>query len=214
MAGWGLELGLSGTQTKQDKDTHITCQVAASGVTPHPTASRTADTWQHTLPPCVPTSARSVSTCDASLPTGAAHLRRSLTTHRGGNSDTLSPARPTLSLPPTRGPRPPGVQNAQPWPLGAPRTGGSQTPQCAAPTPYPPPPSGAPGQGRGLLLGGLIGETEAGSLRDEGGVAGTKAAGSLTIVQVEQNWGYIERPLWLKGKELGGGRGLWEVSQP
>lgn len=81
-------------------------------------------------------------------------------------------------------------------------------------SPHPPPPSGAPGQGRGLLLGGLIGETEAGSLRDEGGVAGTKAAGSLTIVQVEENWRYIERPLWLKGKELGGGRGLWEVSQP
>lgn len=108
---------------KTDKDAHITCQAAAvSGVTPHPTAPRAAGTLEARIrtlradvsavrerPRCVPPARRRAS---QTQPHSATRRRP-----RHPLPDACPPA---------------GIWDAQPRPVGAPRTGGSHTPQCTA----------------------------------------------------------------------------------
>ena len=106
MAEWGLALSPSGTQTKQTR-THTSRDRPPPSGGPH----RTPEPHTHRkrrLPPCARTSPWSVGTCESPLPPRAAHPRRSLTTHRGGASDTPSRARPSPPLLSSRGPRPRG----------------------------------------------------------------------------------------------------------
>lgn len=146
---------------KTDKDPHVTCQAAAvGGFTPHPTAPRAADTPEARTRTLRWTSAPSVSTCDASLPREAgrelrtpdAASRRTAAATQGPSSLRSRPA------PPPAG----GVQDTHP----APRA--QQGRAAHAPRGSQPSPSGAPGRQKGRLSGVSLGETEAGSSREEG----------------------------------------------
>lgn len=177
MAEWGLELGPLGTQTKQTR-THTSRARPPPSRGSHRTPQHPEPQapWKQGFAPCAPTSPPSVSARDASLPPGAAHPRRSLTAQRGGDPGTPSPTRAPQQGSGTRS----RVLSAHPGQA-------AHTRRSAQPSS-----SGAPGKGAGAASRGLIGETEADELREEvweGGGPGTSAAGSLTIVQTEQNWG-------------------------